>query len=135
LLLPFAASAFACRTSGQADQARPSHAVGWDLSGIGGHLRQGRLATDPPGEEEHLIPAVPTASLAWVNSCAEPGRTYRGDVELSLTLASDGTVRQAEPADVNPIGRCIARVAARDRLNDVHLKSTTRVALRLTFAR
>lgn len=107
-------------------------AVGWQ-AGQGEPLRSGQMLTEPPGREESLIPAIPTATRAWTSACAGESAVSPGPIDLRLVLGPDGQVRSAEAIDPGPWARCLCAKARGQTIDQVHLPGDTRVRLHLVF--
>lgn len=110
---------------------RPPSAVGWTLDIPGERLKGGKLATNPPGSEDRLIPAIPNASFAWYQACKD--EKGQGEIELRLEVSLDAVIRSAEATSSSALGDCLTKQAKASTLEEVKLSSPLQIAVRLLF--
>jgi hypothetical protein len=102
------------------------------------HLREGGVASTPPGREEALVSALYAASRGWAARCAaRPESVPAAEVRLEFDLQIDGRGRvlRARPRSALLLGVCLAEAMEQGAPLSVTFPNSTELVVQLAFAR
>jgi hypothetical protein len=118
--------------------APPPSTVWWREQMADSHLREGGVASTPPGREEALVSALYSASRGWAARCAaRPESIPAAEVRLEFDLQIDGRGRvlRARPRSALLLGVCLAEAMEQGAPLSVTFPNATELVVQLAFAR